>query len=63
MSNTRARLKKIAKAEPRHCEQCTAEFKPNADGHTISVGEYHSTGLKWFCNDICSQNYFIEKGY
>lgn len=57
------KAKRIAKPEPRHCEHCKSEFKPNSDGMTISHGEYLSRGLTWFCNETCSENYTNENGY
>ncbi len=57
--------KKKATAHPEQttCSQCDAEFKPNADGMTIKHGEYLSSGLKWFCNEDCAEQYTNEKGW
>lgn len=57
------RERKAAAKEPRHCEECEKEFKPNAEGLTISHGEYLSSGLKWFCDEVCTEKYTNEKGW
>ncbi|MBX4189708.1 hypothetical protein KW791_00200 [Candidatus Parcubacteria bacterium] len=57
------RNRKPKKQDSRKCDQCNEEFKPNSDGMTISLGEYLSTGMKWFCNETCSENYTSEHGF
>ena len=59
----RNRLKKISTPIIENCKECNKKFESNSDSFTIRHGEYLSSGLHWFCNEDCSENYIIKNGY